>query len=202
MSSKTRRQDKWHSPELVRAVAKVCLKNSEYEFVRGGHGRSFIDVDEFFGDNRDLGAEQALDALVEKLVLIHKRSHLRAVVFIERDSGPVGMIAARHRFAERVDLPLLTLRPRKRIRKAALKGGKLKLGDSVAIITDVSTTGGTIAEAARMILALGGRVTAALSFVDRGSGAKETLAQMDIPLEFVYSETEFQVAERASTRNQ
>ena len=199
MPSTTLGKEKWHSPELVRAVAKVCLKNSEYELVRGGHGRSYIDVDEFFGDKRDLGAEKALDAMVEKLTVIGKKAPLRAVVFVERDSGPVGMIAARHRFASHVALPLLTLRPRKRIRKSVLKGGELKPGDCVVIITDVSTTGETIAEAARMILDLGGRVAAAISFVDRGIGAKETLGQMDIPLEYVFSESELQ-AEYASTQ--
>lgn len=199
MPTSTRRQEDWHKPDLVRAVAQVCLKNSEYDFVRGGHGHSYIDVDEFFGENRNLGAERALDALIERLEAVHTRSPLRAVVFVERDSGPVGMIAARHRFADRVSLPLLTLRPRKRIRKAALKGGELKPGDSVVIITDVSTTGETIAEAARMILEFGGRVTAAISFVDRGSGAKETLGQMDIPLESIYSVSELQAAERALT---
>jgi orotate phosphoribosyltransferase len=193
MSPATHEED-WHSPDVVRAVAKVCLKNSEYDFVRGGHGDSYVDVDELFGDNHDQRVERALEALIKKLAAIHQRSPLRAVVFVERDSGPVGMIAARHRFAEGIDVPLLTLRPRKRIRKAALKGGQLKTGDSVAIITDVSTTGETIAEAARMILELGGRVAVAISFVDRGTGAKEVLGQMDIPLESVYPVTELQAA--------
>lgn len=190
----------WHSPELVRAVKTVCLKNSEYYFVRGGHGGDYIDVDEFYGDKRNLGAERSLDALVEKIAAVHATSPLRAVVFVERDSGPVGMIAARHKFAEAVDLPLWTLRPRKRIRKAAIKGGELNPGDCVAIVTDVSTTGGTIGEAARAIMELGGRVAAAISFVDRESGARETLGQMDIQLESVYSVSEFQAVEGASAQ--
>jgi len=199
MSANTRDQEAWHKSDVVHAVAKVCLKNSEYDFVRGGHGRSYVDVDELYGDSRDVDAERALDAVIDKLLAIHSKSPLRAVVLVERDSGPVGMIAASHRFAELVPLPLLTLRPRKRILRAALKGGQLKPGDSVVIITDVSTTGETIAEAARLILELGGRVTAAISFVDRENGAKETLRQMDIPLESVYTVSELQAAGRGLT---
>ena len=197
---RTSSQEGWHTSELISAVKTVCLKNSEYEFVRGGHGGDYIDVDEFYGDNRNLGAEKALDALVAKIVTVHETSPLRAVVFVERDSGPVGMIAARHKFAEQVHLPLWTLRPRKRIRKAAIKGGQLKPGDCVAIVTDVSTSGETIGEAARTIVELGGRVAAAISFVDRENGAREALGQMDIHLESVYTLSELQNVEQASSQ--
>lgn len=192
MPSATQNQDKPSGSSLARAVAEVCLKNSEYDFVRGGHGGSYIDVDEFYGDKRHLGAELALDTLVEKIAAVNRKSPLRAIVFVERESGPIGMIAARHRIAERIDLPAWVVRPRKRIRKAALKGGQLKSGDAVAIVTDVSTSGGTIRDAARTIVEFGGKVVAAIVFVDREGRASDMLGQMEIPLEAVYTISQLQ----------
>jgi orotate phosphoribosyltransferase len=195
MSATAHDQDR-PSPELIRAVADVCWKNSEYELVRGGRGRSYFDVDDLYGDKRDRGAEEALDLLVKRIEAIHKESPLRAVVLVERDSGPIGMIASRHWFAERVKLPFLTLRPRRRIRKMALKGGELKPGDCVAIVTDVATSGGTIAGAAETIMQLGGRIAAAISLFDREEGAKDMLAQMDVPFVSILSKPDFQTAEQ------
>lgn len=189
------------SDPLTRGLAKVCLKNSEYDYVRGGHGGDFLDVDELYGDRPGRDLETLVEeAIVERVQRIQSEQPLRAVVFVERDNGPVGLVASRFLIAKRLDLPTWTVRPRKRIRRAVLKGGTLKPGDRVVIVTDVATTGTTIAEAARAIWQLGGQVAGAISLVDRESGAKETLEQVDIDLDSIRSIDDLRAVHSASAQ--
>lgn len=172
---------------------RVCVKNSEYDFVHGHHGGDYVDVDEMFGTSWYEAVEAEpqpnlpLERLIEKLSQLRTDKRISAVVFIERDAGPIGMIAASQLISKECRLPALTVRPRKRVSRFAIKGGLLKRGEKVALINDVATTGWSFSDAAEVLWRLGVKVEVAIPLVDRNMGAAEFLSRLDIPMEPVES---------------
>lgn len=63
--------------------------------------------------------------------------------------------------------------------------GRLESGESVAILEDVSTTGGTILETANLIEELGGVVSQLIVVVDRNEGAVENARSQGYELEYL-----------------
>ncbi len=63
--------------------------------------------------------------------------------------------------------------------------GTLERGQSVAILEDVSTTGGTILETANLIEELGGVVSQLIVVVDRNEGAVENAESQGYELEYL-----------------
>ena len=61
---------------------------------------------------------------------------------------------------------------------------------SVALIEDVTSTGGTLLRAVREIRSDGHRVIGALALISRDEGAKEALAAVGVPLEYVMTKSQ------------
>jgi len=67
-----------------------------------------------------------------------------------------------------------------------IEGPALKKGESVVLVDDVATTGGSLIEAKAALDKLGVSVKKAIVIVDRGEGAKENLAQAGLKLEAIF----------------
>ena len=186
--------------QAIRTLAAVCLKNSRYDFVQGGRGGDYVDVDQLFAEPSDGDMAQVLDLLVDKINQYHAQQPLSAVAFVERDSGPVGLVASRHWIASRCGLPTLVVRPQKRIARSAIKGSRIEQGDLVALVTDVATTGRSIVRAANVVWQAGGRVAVVIPLVDRECGARELLKRMDLDLDPVESISTLREANASLTK--
>jgi orotate phosphoribosyltransferase len=89
--------------------------------------------------------------------------------------------AARHDPAPK----LLGFFVRKEAKKHGLEGrieGAFASGQSVALVEDTTTTGGSTLDALDAVAAGGGKVTRVLCLVDRGEGAAESFAARGVPL--------------------
>ena len=71
-----------------------------------------------------------------------------------------------------------------------IEGCELKKGDKVVILDDVTTKGGSVQEAIKVVQNVGCTVVKVLSIVDRNEGAKNNLAKDDIALEYIFSKDE------------
>jgi orotate phosphoribosyltransferase len=60
--------------------------------------------------------------------------------------------------------------------------GHLSSEDKVVLVDDVATSGGSLIKAAKDTIQHGGRILCAMTIVDREEGAREALAEMNIPL--------------------
>jgi orotate phosphoribosyltransferase len=59
-------------------------------------------------------------------------------------------------------------------------------GQSVALVEDTTTTGGSTLEALDIVTAAGGKVARVLCLVDRGEGAAEAFAERGVTLEAIF----------------
>lgn len=71
--------------------------------------------------------------------------------------------------------------------------GSFQPGDTVVMIEDVATTGGSIIKAADVVREMGGNVIEALVIVDRLQGAREHLAEAGIQLHSLFTKDDFDV---------
>ena len=73
-----------------------------------------------------------------------------------------------------------------------LEGG-FREGQTVALVEDTTTTGGSTLEALEIVEAAGGKVARVLCLVDRGEGAAEAFAERGVQLESLYSRNDLPV---------
>ncbi len=172
------------APELLEEFTRVCVKNSEYDYVSGGHGHDFVDLDELFGPND--GEEAKLSGLIESLARrikdLRDAEGYNLLAFVVTRPGPVGIVAARVLLAQKTGMRSMVIRPEKRLLSQAAKPFVLPKDAHVLIVSDVATTGRSIWHAAEVLWKLGARNCGALAFADRGEGAEHLLSSMDIPL--------------------
>ena len=71
--------------------------------------------------------------------------------------------------------------------------GELAAGTNVLIVEDVTTTGGSTLNAVRAVREIGGRVSKAVTLVDRLAGASEALGREGIELVAIATAAEFDI---------
>jgi orotate phosphoribosyltransferase len=72
--------------------------------------------------------------------------------------------------------------------------GNFKSGDSVVVVDDTITTGGSTLEAIEKIRAEGGQVAFALVLVDRSEGGLEAIEATGVPVIAIFSRTDIDAA--------
>ena len=88
-------------------------------------------------------------------------------------------------------LPTLFVRkePKSYGTRRLAEGGDVE-GRSIAIVEDISTTGGQIVKSAQELVLQGGRVSTALVVIDRGQGGESNLGAFGIELRSLFSAEE------------
>jgi orotate phosphoribosyltransferase len=71
--------------------------------------------------------------------------------------------------------------------------GGFRAGQSVALVEDTTTTGGSTLQALEAVEAEGGKVTRVLCLVDRGEGAAEAFGERGLALESVFTRADLPV---------
>ena len=71
--------------------------------------------------------------------------------------------------------------PKPRGRRQWIEGARLAEGDTVLLVDDVVTTGGSIVKAYRRVVRTGATVTGVIPMVDRGEVARQTFAKLGVP---------------------
>lgn len=103
---------------------------------------------------------------------------------VDRIAGvPTGGLPFATLVAYKAGYPLIYTRKRKKShgRKKAVEG-VLEDGDEVVLVDDITTTGGSIRDAAEMIRGEEGSVHHAIVMIDREEGAEENLREEEITL--------------------
>lgn len=182
-----------HDRDLLHSIVSSCVKNSAWNLVSGGQGSNYFDVDELAAGRRRDGsydpsaasarARKFADSLVERInVMVHDEPRVDRLAFIERDTGPIGLITYKDHIGIQAGIETCSIRPRKRLYAAMIKGRPIRPSESVALVSDVATTGNSILEAAEKVWHFKGNVPYAIVAYDRESGAREMLAQYGITL--------------------
>jgi orotate phosphoribosyltransferase len=81
--------------------------------------------------------------------------------------------------------------PKKRGTQKMIEGAELQPGARVAMVDDVTTSGGSTLQAVEEVRKLGCTVACVLSVVDRQQGARERFAAESIPFEALFTRDDF-----------
>lgn len=175
-------------PEYALAeLQRVLIKNSEWDYVSGGHGRDYVDFDELFSTTvADTSAYSLLlDQTARLIEKLRDDQGYGTLAFVEGPRGPVGALSARIALSRATGMPTVIVRPYKRLLSQAIKPFQVPSKGPILIVTDVATTGTTISEATRLLWRIGARQCGALAFFDREEGAREFLDTLGVPLYYV-----------------
>ncbi|MBF0504045.1 MAG: orotate phosphoribosyltransferase [Candidatus Omnitrophica bacterium] len=104
----------------------------------------------------------------------------------------VGAIASLSYQANRPrDTFIIRKQPKAHGKQQQVEGPLLKENSRVVIIDDVATTGKAFVESIEVLQKMNIRIVKAICVIDRQEGAREALAQYKVPLESIFSITEF-----------
>lgn len=174
-------------PDVLERLVHMCVRNSEYNLTSGGHGTSFVDVDEVFGapaQGADL-MESLLGLATARIDDLKKADGYDLLAFVQGARGPVGALSARVPLSDSTGLSSIVLRPGKRLLTQAIKPFRSLHDTKVLVVTDVATTGGSLTDAVRLLWKAGARQVGALALFDRQDGAEELLDTVGIDFHFV-----------------
>ncbi len=109
---------------------------------------------------------------IETINKISSTEAVDGLVFIDKDSGPVGAISLMGSIIAETGIPSLIARLKKRTLHARITGRpelikKLSLGINVIIITDAITTTRTVKDTVEVVNSFGGKVVGICTLLDR-----------------------------------
>lgn len=155
----------------------IAYQSCEFEATAGGRLSNYFDADKLLMTVPDF-VEEISSRVVDTL-----RSYPSAkICFIEKDSGPIGMLTIASFVAYKLGRQVSTIRPRREVWKMAVEGASIGQGDQVVLIQDVFTTGFQIVQATRPLEKAGASVIAAVALVDRQQERDDELATKNIKL--------------------
>jgi len=104
----------------------------------------------------------------------------------------VGAIAClSHQAARPINTFIIRKQPKEHGKQQQVEGPVLKEGSSVVIIDDVATTGKALVEAVIVLQKMNIKIKKAICVIDRGEGAREALAKYKVPLNSIFTLSEF-----------
>ena len=86
---------------------------------------------------------------------------------------------------------IIRKQPKAHGKQQQVEGPLLKEAGSVVIIDDVATTGKAFVESIEVLQKMNIKIKKAICVIDRGEGAVEALAKYDVPLESIFTISEF-----------
>lgn len=149
------------SPVPVTAYGKDMLKNRGFTectlvHTRAGRSNVFFDADQWLSDSNNV--QQVTAWIVKRILdaqtdLNNQGQEIAGLAFIEKDSGPTGLISLQHLISTQTDMKTCVVRLRRWpfLPQAAVKGEPPSQGSKWIIISDVATTAGHIQKAAKIL---------------------------------------------------
>jgi orotate phosphoribosyltransferase len=122
-----------------------------------------------------------------------KDDHIDAIGGPTLGADPmVGSIASlSHQAARPINTFIIRKQPKAHGKGQQLEGPALKQGAVVALIDDVATTGKAFVESIEVLDKMGIKVKKAICVIDRCEGASQALAKLHVPLESIFTVSQF-----------
>ena len=166
-------ESKIQKQELISAL-KACgaVKYGDFTLASGKKSKYYIDIKKASTDPK------TLKLIAKQAALKIKRMDVGVVAGVELGGVPLATAASME-----TELPLLIVR--KAVKDYGTKSrfvGEFKPEDKLVILEDVTTSGGSVIDAVRIVREAGAEVKYVICVVDREEGAKESLAKEDVEL--------------------
>jgi len=156
---------------------KKVIKRGQFTLSSGKKSDYYVDIKNAITD------PQILDLIADLIKMDIKDDE------IDKIAGPaLGAVPIATAISLKTKKPLIIIRKEKKeYGTSKLIEGKIKKGEKIAIVEDVTTTGNSLLRAIKVIEENGGRVKRAFVIVDREEGAEENLEREGFILEPLFS---------------
>jgi len=172
-------------------ASNIAFSGSTYRFTRGvkeGRTDLFFDLDT--SNNNPSSLKYIVDWYATAISnLIQKHGQIDRVAFIEKDSGPVGAITLLSGVLQRINLPAIIVRVRKRLPQNSLKGISGDNVKNVILVTDVFTSGGGIKIAIKKLRKNNINTKAVVFYINRSKEEYFKQVEKEIGVPLVYFDT-------------
>ena len=177
--------------ELRRLIVELCVERREVTLSSGKPSDLYLDLRRLL--MRPRGIRLAGELVLARLMLGPWVDAVGGMAV-----GAVPLVAAVLAAAAHHDpgSKLVGFFVRKETKKHGLGNrieGAFRAGQTVALLEDTTTTGGSTLEALDAVLAAGGKVARVLCLVDRGEGAREAFAARGLALEPLFTRADLGV---------
>ncbi len=169
---------------LLDLILDVSFERREVTLASGKKSDFYLDLRQTL--MRPQGVRLAGELLFEKL---QSGAPVQAVGGMAVGAVPVvaGILAAAARDERGRDLLGFFVRKEKKQHGLGLQiEGGFEPGQTVALVEDTTTTGGSTLRAMQMVEEAGGKVARVICIVDRGEGAAEAFAEHGVTLETIF----------------
>jgi len=156
--------------ELIKMIFdEECIKFGHFVLTSGKESNYYIDVKKLITNPKAL-------KLIAKLM--NDEAQKRGISF-DKVAGPeLGAVPIATALALETDRPLLIVRKKKKSHGTGKQiEGEITEGDRILLVEDVTTTGGSVLRAAKVLEDEGAKVEAIMVVVDREEGAVESLGE-------------------------
>ena len=177
--------------ELLELILEVSFRRGKVTLASGKQSDFYLDLRQTLMRPRGI-------ALAGALVLERLRAGPPVDAVGGMAVGAVPLVAAVLAAADAADrtTPLLGFFVRKETKKHGLgkrvEGG-FSVGQTIALVEDTVTTGGSTLDALDAVEAEGGKVARVICLVDRGEGARDAFAKRGIELESLFGREDLPV---------
>ena len=186
----TQVEDRNARRELLDLILEVSFRREKVVLASGRESDFYLDLRQTLMRPRGI-------ALVGQLVLDKLRSGTPVDAVGGMAVGAVPFVTAVLAAAAReADAPLLGFFVRKQAKNHGLGRrieGAFAAGQTVALLEDTCTTGGSTLEAVDAVLEAGAKVGRVLCLVDRGEGAADAFSRRGLQLEAVFTRDDLPV---------
>jgi len=177
--------------ELLALILEVSFRREKVVLSSGRESDFYLDLRQTL--MRPRGVALAGGLMLEKL---RAGTPVDAVGGMAVAAVPLVTAVLAAAAASEVDAPLLGFFVRKEERKHGLRRrieGGFAAGQTVALVEDTCTTGGSTLEALDVVLEAGAKVGRVLCLVDRGEGAADAFARRGLELEALFTRDDLPV---------
>lgn len=168
-------------------VLRRATYRSWWQFTSGGRGHQFFDVDAVLTTPE--GGALITNWISGKITELERKfGRPDKLIFIEKDSGPVGMVIAMTSIVEKTGIPGVVVRLRRKVLPGMIKqspSAPLSEGETAIVVTDVTTSGRsaiTTIDRIHEVLPFKTEIPYVLTVFDQNKGARAELGEKGIEL--------------------
>ncbi len=177
--------------ELLELILEVSFRREKVTLASGAESDFYLDLRQTL--MRPRGIALAGSLIFDRL---ERGASVQSVGGMAVGAVPLVSAVLAAAAASDHQTPLLGFFVRKETKKHGLAKrieGAFEKGQSVALVEDTVTTGGSTLEALDLVQAAGGQVVRVLCIVDRGEGAADAFAARGLELEAIFGRSDLPV---------
>jgi orotate phosphoribosyltransferase len=168
-------------------VEKSYIKDGDFKLASGATSSFFFDMKVTLLDPE--GANLAADLILDRL----EGLDAKAIGGLVIGACPIASAVCVKSLERGHPINAFYVRkePKKRGTQKLIEGALLRKGDRVVMVEDVTTSGGSVMDAVKVVRELGCEVVKIITIVDREAGAQANLAKEGLTLDALFCKQDF-----------